>query len=120
MIILWKKVTLDLNYKFIGHGFVGVNINHKGASCNLVNIYAPYSIVERRDLWNNLMERFLKNRDELWCLGGDFNEVTSRDRLGAGGTHNKRGMEDFRDFIGRVGLVGGKFSCFKDNGKAMS
>ncbi|XP_058783955.1 uncharacterized protein LOC131658705 [Vicia villosa] len=61
-----------------------------------------------------------------WCLGGDFNEVTgSAERLGVGVFFNRRGMEDFREFIGRMEVedipcVGGKFSWFKDNGKAMS
>lgn len=58
MIILWKKGSLDLNYNFIGHGYVGINIIHKGKCCNLVNIYAPYNVMERRGLWKGFVTPF--------------------------------------------------------------
>ncbi|XP_058784613.1 uncharacterized protein LOC131659440 [Vicia villosa] len=97
-----------------------------GRSVNLVNIYAPCSVNLRRELWQRLIDRRTNSLNEEWCLGGDFNEVTSSDeRLGEGLNHNRKGMEEFRDFMVRMGVVdlpcvGGRFSWFKDNGKAMS
>lgn len=42
----------------------------------LVNIYAPNVVVDRRELWEELM--WLKaNSCEPWCIGGDFNEIKS-------------------------------------------
>ncbi|XP_058746654.1 uncharacterized protein LOC131619586 [Vicia villosa] len=51
--------------------------------------------------------------------------MSGGERLGAGEFYGKRGMEDFQEFIGRMGVVdipcvGGKFTWFKANGKAMS
>lgn len=93
---------------------------------NLVNIYAPCSVSAGRVLWSNLLARRVKYADEEWCLGGDFNEILSRgERLGEGTRSYKRGMEDFREFLARMEVidipcVGGKFTWYKDNGKAMS
>ncbi|XP_058759232.1 uncharacterized protein LOC131632500 [Vicia villosa] len=82
-------------------------------------------MVLRRRLWAGFIDRRLKSGNEKWCLGGDFNEITSRaERLGAGGGFNLRGMEEFREFIASMGVVDipcvGKYSWFKDNGKSMS
>lgn len=83
MAILWMRGSLEPNYNFSGVGYVGINITWKGNSVNLVNIYAPYSVTARRDLWKDLVERKNKYGNDEWCLGGDFNEVTCREeRLG--------------------------------------
>lgn len=104
--IIWKKGSLNVNYSFIGTGFVGINILWKGLGINLVNIYAPESVVARRGLWNTLPERNNKFANDVWCLGGDYNEITHRDdRIGEGGHYNRRGMEYFRAFIGHMELV---------------
>lgn len=55
--ILWKKGYFKVNYSFIGIGFVEINILWKGMGINFVNIYAPGSVVARRELWNLLIER---------------------------------------------------------------
>ncbi|XP_058757847.1 uncharacterized protein LOC131631081 [Vicia villosa] len=125
MVILWKKGSLELNHSFIGSGFVGINVVWKGSCINLVNIYAPCSARPRRDLRRSLLERRGRSINEEWCLGDDFNEVTgSVERLGEGGYFCRRGTEEFRDFIGRMGVVdipcvGGKYTWFKNNGKAI-
>lgn len=41
MVILWKKNSLSFNYGFTRNGFIGININWKGGTYNLVNMYAP-------------------------------------------------------------------------------
>ncbi|XP_058760649.1 uncharacterized protein LOC131633997 [Vicia villosa] len=126
MLILWKKETLQVNFSFRGLGYVGINITKEGRPVNLVNVYAPNTVVQRRKLWEGLVHRRNRDSDIEWCLGGDFNEVTSsQERLGEGVNQNRRGMIDFREFIESMGVVdvpcvGGKFTWFKDNGKAMS
>ncbi|XP_058762540.1 uncharacterized protein LOC131635919 [Vicia villosa] len=123
---LWKKGSLNLNYSFKALGYVGINVWWKSTCVNLVNIYAPCNAVARRDLWKSLVDRRNNCGGEEWCLGGDFNEITSREeRLGGVGYLNVRGMEEFREFFVRMGVVdipcvGGRFTWFKDNGKAMS
>ncbi|XP_058758239.1 uncharacterized protein LOC131631463 [Vicia villosa] len=123
---LWRRGSLSLNYSFIGKGFVGINVMREGVIYNLVNVYAPCSVVERRVLWNSLQNWRIKNGLEEWCIVGDFNEVSCREeRIGEGSHHNNRGMAEFCGFIDSMVLVdipcvGGKFTWFKDSGKAMS
>lgn len=117
---------MNINFSFSGPGFVGLNILWKGCSVNLVNVYAPGSPMDRRELWNALLSGKSRFDKDVWCLGGDFNEITHKEeRRGDGGYFSRRGMEDFRSFIGHMEVVdircvGGKFSWFKDNGAAMS
>lgn len=98
----------------------------KGICLNIWNVYAPCSVESMRGLWKELVERRVKSGNGEWFLGRDFNEVSSREEiLGEGGYQSRRGMEEFQEFIKRmwvvdVPCVGGKFSCFKDNEKAMS
>ncbi|XP_058762559.1 uncharacterized protein LOC131635939 [Vicia villosa] len=57
---------------------------------------------------------------------GDFNEVLRKEeRIGEGVPRFTKGMEEFRSFVNSMELidlncVGGKFTWFKDNGKAFS
>ncbi|XP_058732979.1 uncharacterized protein LOC131604562 [Vicia villosa] len=126
MVILWRKDSLSLNFSFIGKGYVGINFLWKGVVHNLVNVYALCSVAERRVLWRSLLERKRKSGNEEWCVVGDFNEIVRREeRKGEGFCYNARGMTEFREFIENMELedihcVGGKFTWFKDNGKAMS
>ncbi|XP_058767495.1 uncharacterized protein LOC131641210 [Vicia villosa] len=126
MVILWKKGALTVNHSFRGKGFVGINIFWKGNSYNLVNVYAPCSRRERSSVWSDLLS--LKNRrgNEEWCIAGDFNEVLNKEeREGVCSTRERRGMGEFDSFVENMELidvncVGGRFTWFKDNGKAMS
>ncbi|XP_058750420.1 uncharacterized protein LOC131623430 [Vicia villosa] len=126
MVILWRKDFLSLNYSFRGEGYVGVNFFWKGDCYNIVNVYAPCSSVERRQVWRSLVERKNKSVNEEWCVVGDFNEIVGREeRFGDGSLSISRGMSEFREFIENMDLVdipcvGGKYTWFKDNGKAMS
>lgn len=126
LVILWKIGSFEVNHNFIGKGFVGININWKGCCINLVNIYAPCCVSARRELWNCILAKSSAASNVEWCLGGDFNEISNREeRLGEGGHFNRNNLEVFREFIARMGVVdipcvGGRFTWFKDNGKAMS
>lgn len=40
MVILWRKEACNVNYSFVGKGFVGINIDWKGVGYNLINVYA--------------------------------------------------------------------------------
>ncbi|XP_058741684.1 uncharacterized protein LOC131614074 [Vicia villosa] len=65
-------------------------------------------------------------RGEEWCVVGDFNEVLRKEEIvGEGVPRFTKGMEEFRCFVNQMELidlnyVGGKFTWFKDNGKALS
>lgn len=79
----------------------------------LVNTYAPNVVVDRRELWEELM--WLKaNSCEPWCIGGDFNEIKSpSERVGC--VRVDRGMSDFIEFCNSMELcdlpmIGRKFT----------
>lgn len=126
MVIIWRKGFLNVNYSCRGQGYNDINITRDGSSVNLINLYVPCSVITRRGLWDSLGERRSRYGNKEWCISGYFNEITSwQERIGEGDFHNRRGMEDFKEFIERtrvidIPCVGGKFSWFKDNGKAMS
>ncbi|XP_058766236.1 uncharacterized protein LOC131639797 [Vicia villosa] len=127
MAILWRKFSdsVFVNYSFSGLGYVGINVNWKGVTYNLVNIYASCQATERRSLWSNLVERKLASGNIEWCLGGDFNEVIRRERMRLRGSHSSRNMADFRRFIEDMDLmdvacIGGRFTWYKGNGTTMS
>lgn len=126
MVILWGKVTLTVNYNFAGLGYVGINVICIGGVYNFVNIYASCRGTNRRLIWISLVDRKNRSVNEEWCLRGDFNVVSNREEImEAGSHHNSRDIKEFRTFIENMDLVdipcvGGRFTCFKDNGKAMS
>lgn len=72
------------------------------------------------------MEKKRKSGIEEWSVVGDFNEVScGEERIGEAHYFNSRGMMEFYGFIESMRLfdipcVGGKFTWFKDNRKAMS
>lgn len=91
MEILWKKGLFKPIFSLRGVGFMGINILWKSIYVNLVNIYAPCNAVSRRDIWKDLLARKNKSSNVEWCIGGDFNEVTSREeQLGDGEHFNRR------------------------------
>ncbi|XP_028119190.1 uncharacterized protein LOC114316706 [Camellia sinensis] len=81
--------------------------------CTILNIYAPNDVGSRGNLWKCLLklkEEFLN----LWCLGGDFNEIRQiGERKGC--SRRDRGMEDFNEFIDKcevseLPLLGRRFT----------
>lgn len=126
MDILWRRDYLSLNYSFVGKGYVSININWKRVCHNLVNVYTPCNMVERCLLWSSLLDRKRKNGCEEWCAVGDFNEVLYKEeKVGEDLYDFNRGIEEFRAFLETMELVvipcaGGKFTWFKDNGKAVN
>ncbi|XP_058223301.1 uncharacterized protein LOC131333018 [Rhododendron vialii] len=71
--------------------------------CVLVNIYAPNGEVQRKELWDELLQ--IKASSQLpWCVGGDLNEIIEIDER-VGCTNVNRGMREFKDFINNMELM---------------
>lgn len=110
---LFSKSGVVVNNRFIWlkGDIVGVQ-----EELNIMNIYGPQDPVQKRELWQSLLQ--LKNSSPgLWLLMGDFNAVrTSDERLNY--IFCKYSANDFIDsanlFEYRMG--GRKLSYFKSDG----
>ncbi|KAJ9556808.1 hypothetical protein OSB04_011422 [Centaurea solstitialis] len=71
---------------------------------NILNIYAPNSLAERDEFWENLKKVIGDDREEGWLLCGDFNEVR-RPEEHRGSSFNSRGAFRFNEFIRTLDLV---------------
>ncbi|XP_058785888.1 uncharacterized protein LOC131660624 [Vicia villosa] len=126
MVILWRQGCFMVNYSFTGRGYVGINVTWKGLVYNMVNVYASCNRLERQLLWDSLISIKARSLNEEWVVVGDFNEVLCKEeRIGVDRIRDWRGMEEFKSFVEVMELidincVGGKFTWYKDNGKAMS
>ncbi|KAJ0805636.1 putative RNA-directed DNA polymerase [Helianthus annuus] len=94
-----------------------------GAQLNLMNVYAPQSVVAKRQLWEEISSQ-IESLEGKWVLAGDFNAVRSMDE-------RKRSKfkavcaENFNKLIFENGLLefpmqGRKFTCIRDNGRKLS
>ena len=70
---------------------------------NLINIYAPNDPIIRQEVWELLLN-LVKNREGVWLIMGDFNEVRRKEER-----FSERvclsSMRAFNDFIREAGLV---------------
>ncbi|XP_058734029.1 uncharacterized protein LOC131605721 [Vicia villosa] len=111
ILTMWKKDLFSLIYSFRGEGFLGLCVEKE---------------VTRRRTWNYLCEFKNNNAVGSWCIGGDFNSISTLDeRIGVNTSDSSRDLRSFNEFIKDMELVdlptiGGKFTWFKSNGKAMS
>ncbi|XP_028062050.1 uncharacterized protein LOC114265429 [Camellia sinensis] len=101
---IWNPMTFSLQKCCCSRNFILLaGIMHSCINCVIGNIYAPNEDLNRRRLWgilSNLKTIF----SDLWCLGGDFNEVKNIcERKGY--IRRDRGMEEFGTFISNLELV---------------
>ncbi|XP_028098889.1 uncharacterized protein LOC114298504 [Camellia sinensis] len=93
-------------------------------NCVVINVYAPNDVMKRGKVWESLLK--LKTCfPKPWCLGGDFNEITSlRERIG--NSRRDRGMKEFKEFIDScevadMQMIGRKFTwCNAQDGNKWS
>lgn len=107
-------------------GLLGISGRWDGCPVNIVNVYVPCNLEEKREVWG-LLEGKLKGKEsELWCICGDFNSVRNEnERKGSANGGQKKEMREFNDLINRLGLIDlplerRKFTWYKDNGRSCS
>ncbi|XP_058742105.1 uncharacterized protein LOC131614552 [Vicia villosa] len=126
ILTMWKKELFSLNYSFRDEGFLGLCVEKEGKLIYFVNVYAFYDKDTRRRTWKNICEFKNNNIGGSWCIGGYFNSISSLyERIGVTNGGHSRELRFFNEFIEVMDLVdlstiGGKFTWFKSNGKAMS
>lgn len=75
--------VVTLKFSFRGDGYLGINCLWKVLNCFLVNIYSSCILLDKRNLWSNLLK--VKSNFPIgeWLLGGDFDAIkTEEERKG--------------------------------------
>ncbi|XP_058782487.1 uncharacterized protein LOC131656963 [Vicia villosa] len=126
ILTMWKKDLFKLLFSFHGEGFLGLCMEKEGNLIYFVNVYASCNLNVRKRSWDKLREFKNNNSKGSWCIGGDFNSITSlEERIGIFNCNYGREISIFKKFIVDMELVdlptiGGKFTWIKSNGKSMS
>ena len=94
---------------------------------NILTIYSPCDIQNKRTLWENVKQLKMSNPGGLWCILGDFNSIRNpAERLGTCQRElGESSIKEFNDWIedmevDNVLWVGTKFTWFKPNGATRS
>ncbi|XP_058726438.1 uncharacterized protein LOC131597788 [Vicia villosa] len=126
ILIMWKKDFFSLLFSFRGEGFLGLCVELHKKKIYLINIYASCDTSVRRRTWQKILDFKNSNLPGSWCLGGDFNSISHlEERIGVANRSYRNEINYFKGFIDDMDLVdvptiGGKFTWFNSNGKAMS
>ncbi|KAL8508390.1 hypothetical protein ACS0TY_018850 [Phlomoides rotata] len=121
---IWKNEVFHKSSSWNVRGVLVVNgfFTEDGSRGVLLNVYAPCSSSEKRDLWDIIQNTVLQNLDARVCVVGDFNSIRSpEERVGRRETRDNREIECFEEFITQsnlheVKLVGRSFTWYHPDG----
>ncbi|KAL8508386.1 hypothetical protein ACS0TY_018846 [Phlomoides rotata] len=121
---IWKNEVFHKSSSWNVRGVLVVNgfFTEDGSRGVLLNVYAPCSSSEKRDLWDIIQNTVLQNLDARVCVVGDFNSIRSpEERVGRRETRDNREIECFEEFITQsnlheVKLVGRSFTWYRPDG----
>lgn len=88
---------------------------------NVINVYSPLTLTEKRVLWKELLQIMKIIKDELVCLVGDFNSIRDvMERVNC--CYRRNDMQGFNNFIKDANLldldmINDSFTCFGPQGK---
>ena len=109
ILCLWSEKSFRLQRKVIGSGFilmVGKWIK-EAQQINIVTIYSPCDIHNKRVLWDSVKQLKDSLSGGLWCILGDFNSIKDPDeRFGSG--HRLSGdsnIKEFNDWIDDIEVL---------------
>ncbi|KAK9048967.1 hypothetical protein SSX86_032067 [Deinandra increscens subsp. villosa] len=90
---------------------------------NIVNIYAPQGVGEKKRLWEKLIG-WKRSLQGWWILAGDFNEVRTKEERRYS-VFDRKGAEEFNKFINDAMLKeyrmgGDRFTYMENLGKSFS
>lgn len=127
ILCIWNAKSFKVENKISGSGFIMVigKWRQETQPVHIINIYSPFHIQNKRELWDSVKQ--LKNQypGGYWCILWDFNNIkTTSERMGT----CQRGLVDgsIREFnewieelkVEEVSWVGKQFTWFKPNGTA--
>ena len=70
----------------------------------IINVYAPQEENSRVELWKEITDLILEDRQRGWIICGDVNEVRNVDER-SGSIFSIRGAHHFNNFINDLGLL---------------
>ncbi|XP_058768181.1 uncharacterized protein LOC131641903 [Vicia villosa] len=106
ILTMWKKDFFSLIYSFRGEGFLGLCVEKDGKLTYYVNVYASCDKITRRRTWKNLCDFKNNNTVGSWCIGVDFNSISTLDeKIGVTIRDYSRDTRSFNDFIEEMELV---------------
>ncbi|KAL8506366.1 hypothetical protein ACS0TY_017299 [Phlomoides rotata] len=125
---IWKNDVFHKSSSWNVRGVLVVNgfFSEDGGRGVLLNVYAPCSSSEERDLWEIIQNTVLQNLDARVCVVGDFNSIRSpEERVGRRETGDNREIECFEEFITQsnlheLKLVGRSFTWYRPDGSCKS
>jgi exonuclease III len=126
LLTIWNKELFVVRTSFFGIGFLGICVEWKDDLLYIINIYSPCTISGKRKLWQDLLDLKANSAPGHWCLGGDFNAVTTAgERRGSNGTCSQVERAEFGNFIDAIEVIdipmaGKKFTWFNSEGTVMS
>ncbi|XP_058217549.1 uncharacterized protein LOC131328649 [Rhododendron vialii] len=104
LLCIWNRDFFKVDSVIIQRSFIQVQgVINNIFPCVVVNVYAPNEVVQRKLLWEELLN--VKASSSIpWCVGGDFNEIQDvNERVGC--LRIERGMRDFVDFRNNMELI---------------
>jgi hypothetical protein len=128
---IWRKSLLSHIFTFVGSGFVGVCLEtlQTGTRFCVVNVYSKCSLIDKRNLWGDLLMSKRGFGGCSWCIVGDFNSVREMNERRGVGSNLVGGMSqkviEFGEILEALELVdmpliGRRFTWFHPNGTTMS
>uniref|UniRef100_A0A251V012 Putative RNA-directed DNA polymerase, eukaryota n=1 Tax=Helianthus annuus TaxID=4232 RepID=A0A251V012_HELAN len=125
LVCIWNPKVFRISGVVKHRHFLSLNgfLIGSNKEINVVNVYAPHSISEKKVVWNSICE-VISSGSGQWVLLGDFNAVRfPEDRLNTG--FNRAIANDFNNFIEESGLVeysmrGRKFTFLAPNSNKLS
>ncbi|KAF5797593.1 putative RNA-directed DNA polymerase [Helianthus annuus] len=113
--LLWDPDRFSDDYTLKNQRFLMISGFLAGVEerLNLINIHAPNEARNRRILWDELLN-LMSQRDGMWVLFGDFNEVREESER-VNSIFDRGASEAFNEFISSAALFeyalsGGKFT----------
>ena len=109
ILCLWSEKTFKLQTKVISSGFIFLRGEwiREAQQINILTIYSPCEIQNKRTLWDQVKQLKHSLSGDLWCILGDFNSIRDpAERFGICQRDSGiNGIKEFNDWIDDLELV---------------
>jgi len=129
ILCLWSEKTFRLQRKVISNGFILLTGEwiKEAQQINIVTIYSPCDIHNKRILWDKVKQLKDSLSGGLWCILGDFNNIRDpAERFGiCQRLSGESSIKEFNDWIDDLEVIevpwlGRKFTWYRSNGASRS